>query len=358
MIKMLRLLLLPFSILYGLIILIRNVLYDFKILPSEKFELPVISVGNLVIGGTGKTPMTEYLIRLLKKDYKIATLSRGYGRKTKGFVVASPNSKSTLIGDEPKQYKQKYPEIIVSVCEKRRLGIANLRKNYHPDIILLDDAYQHRSVVPGLSILVMECKSIYAKDFMLPTGNLREFKFGKSRANIIIVSKCPSNLSLEDREEICSYLNPNADQKVYFSYIEYGHLKPYSSNELGVQTLPNDMKEYSIIALSGIANPKPFFYYLQQQSKEVHAVAFSDHHDFTEEDIKKVVERYRSIANKQKLIVTTEKDLMRLAALKPEILSLITPIFYLPISAKFFKEDEMDFNENILKYVRTSKANS
>jgi len=360
MIKFLRILLLPVSILYGLIILVRNLLFDFNILPSERFNLPIISVGNLVVGGTGKTPMTECLIRLLKQDYKVATLSRGYGRKTKGFIVASTNVKSILIGDEPKQYKNKFPEIIVSVCEKRAEGIRTLMQNYHPEIILLDDAFQHRAVVPGLSILLMEYDSIDKMDFMLPSGNLREMKSGKKRADIIIVTKCPTELSLSEREKIRNSLHPKEHQKVYFSFIDYNNFYRYINNEIdsSPSLLEMDVSEYSILILSGIGNPQSFANHLKKYVKEVVICFYMDHHYFIEKDIKDVGNKFNSISNPKKLVFTTEKDLMRLMDLPQELLAAITPIYYVPITTKFFEEDEKNFNEQILEYVRNSKANS
>jgi len=360
MIKVLRILLLPVSILYGILILVRNLLYYFKTLPSEKFNLPIISIGNLVTGGTGKTPMTEYLIRLLKNDNKVATLSRGYGRRTKGFIVAATNAKSVLIGDEPKQYKHKFPEIIVSVCEKRVEGIKVLIQKYHPEIILLDDAYQHRSVVPGLSILLMGYKSFHQMDFMLPTGNLREWKTGKNRADIIVITKCPKDLPINEREKIQNSFHLNRHQSVYFSTIEYSNLKHYQAN--GIETSARDseiiLSEYSILVLSGIANPQAFADHWKLSAKEIYTSFFSDHHSFNDKDIQDIANKYNSISNSKKIILTTEKDLMRLTDLSQELLASISPLYYAPIKTKFFEEDEKNFNKQILEYVRSHKANS
>ncbi len=360
MVNFLRLLLIPLSILYGVVSVLRNLLYDLRILPSEKFDLPLISIGNIVVGGTGKTPMTEYLIRLLKNEKKIAILSRGYGRRTKGFILASSNTKSTLVGDEPKQYKLKFPEIIVSVCEKRAEGIRNLTNSYTPEIILLDDAFQHRSVISGVSILLMDFNTIFKVDFMLPTGNLREMKFGKGRADIIVVTKCPNTLTLIERKNILTKINPNDRQNVYFSYVEYDNLEKFiiKGNFDSINKNLSELKRFSVVALSGIANPKSFHNYLQQQFKDVFPVVFSDHHIFTEKDIQTVSGKLNTISDIHKIVITTEKDLMRLSDLKPELLSKITPLFYIPISLKFYEEDEKKFNEQILRYVRNYKANS
>ena len=356
MLKILRILLFPFSLIYGLIILFRNVFYDLKVLKSTKFNIHIISIGNLVAGGTGKTPMTEYLLKVLKNEYKIATLSRGYGRKTKGFIVAASNAKSILVGDEPKQYKSKFPDVIVAVGENRVEAINALQRNYQPEIILLDDAYQHRAVSPGLSILLFDYSNIFKPDFMLPTGNLRELKVGKSRADIFVVTKCPTNLSLEERQRITLKLIPSSNQKLYFSYVFYNDLLNYSNDESSRKTISvNDLKDFSILLLTGIANPKPMNDYLSKFSKEVVNLSFKDHHVFTEEDILKVKNRYLSINNSNKIMLTTEKDLMRLTDFSNDILGDITPIYYVPISSKFFDEDENAFNQQILNYVRSSK---
>ncbi len=356
MLKIIRIALFPFSILYGLIILIRNIFYDFNVIKSHKFKVPIISVGNLVAGGTGKTPMTEYLIELLKNDHKIATLSRGYGRKTKGFIVAGHHVKSILIGDEPKQSKTKYPDIIVAVGEKRVDAINAILKNYHPEIILLDDAYQHRAVVPGISILLFDYSTIFKPDFILPTGNLREWKRGKNRADIIVITKCPIDLSPQERINITSNIKPKSTQKLFFSNVNYSDLMLYNANGIAKSSLSiNDLKNYTVLLLTGIANPKPLKVHITNLSKEVITLSFNDHHVYAHEDVININQRYKSITNPNKIIITTEKDLMRLSDLSNDILGNIMPIYYIPISSKFFMEDENEFNKYIINYVRNNK---
>ena len=328
---------------------------------THKFDIPVISIGNLVVGGTGKTPITEYLINLLKNDRKLATLSRGYGRKTKGFIVASSTSKSFLIGDEPKQYKYKFPEITVAVGENRANAIDVLISNYHADLILLDDAYQHRTVVAGLSILLFDYKDIYKTDFMLPTGNLREWTSGKRRADILIVSKCPPSLSSNEREKIKKLLNPKTHQQVYFTFIKYDDLKLYfADNNSSVSNkiiLVDDLKRYSIVLVTGIANPRPLVEYLKPLSKDVVALTFKDHHVFNEQDAKNIKRKFDLMSHANKIIITTEKDLMRLTDLSSDTLTLLHPLYYIPISTQFFDEDKINFNKQILNYVRKNKTN-
>ena len=226
----LQIILLPLSLLYGTILLIRNKCYDWGILKSTQFNLPVIVVGNLTLGGTGKTPHIEYLIRLLKNNHKIATLSRGYKRKSKGFLLSNEDSTINDIGDEPLQYKLKFDPLIVAVDEKRVNGINNIKK-IHPetDIILLDDAYQHRAVKAGLNILITEYNRPYNKDYVIPSGRLREFSCGSDRADIIIVSKTNADLSLLERKNVINQLKPKLHQAIYFSYIKYGEITPFTN---------------------------------------------------------------------------------------------------------------------------------
>jgi tetraacyldisaccharide 4'-kinase len=361
MIKILRIILFPISILYGIAIFARNLFYDWGLLHSKRFDIPVISVGNLVVGGTGKTPMTEYLVKLLKDEQKIATLSRGYGRKTKGFIVASSGTKSHLIGDEPKQYKYKFPGIIVAVGENRGEAIDALMSNYHVEGIILDDAFQHRSVIAGLSILLFDYKDIYKMDFMLPTGNLREWKSGKKRADVFVVTKCPPDLPADERERIKKILNPNSNQTVYFAFIKYDDLKLYdadshSSNSNKV-ILIDDLKQYIIVLVSGIANPQPLIKYLQPLTKDGLALNFKDHYIYDELDLEMIKSKSDYIKDSNKIFLTTEKDLMRLTDLSPDTLALLQPLYCIPISTRFFDEDGNKFEEQILNYVRKNKTN-
>lgn len=336
---LLRKLLFPFAVLYGLITAIRNYLYDKGILKSYSFEVPVIAVGNLSVGGTGKTPQIEYLIRLLSPHYKVATLSRGYKRKSEGFVLADAKANAETVGDEPFQYFRKFPQIQVAVDADRRNGIAQLlaQKN-KPEIILLDDAFQHRRVKAGFYILLTSYGDLFCDDFILPTGNLRESRAGATRADVIVVTKCPANLSEAEQQKIKDRIGANAP--IFFSTIDYDD-KVYDHNgNLGVGELKSQQK----LLLAGIAKPKPFFDYLQSGNDEV--MVFPDHHHFSENDV-------LDIKNKaaDKIIITTEKDFVRLEA---EIFA--AQLYYLPIKSTILR-DSGTFDQIILNYVGTRTGN-
>ncbi len=351
----LRILLFPFSILYGTILFVRNKFFDWNIINSRKFNFPVISVGNLNVGGVGKTPHIEYLIKLLQQDFMIATLSRGYKRKTKGFVLA--NNKSTIedIGDEPLQYKTKFKNLIVAVDEKRVNGILEIKKNQPPtEVILLDDAYQHRYVKPSLNILVTDFNNLYINDFVLPSGRLRELPLGSNRANIIIVSKSPENLSFEKQSEIEQTLKPLSSQKVYFSYVDYGKITPFTKKN---EQININNSEISILLFTGIANPLPLYKHLSSIYKNVNHLKFNDHHSFDQNDIKTIKKEFNNIDENNKIIITTEKDIMRLSL--PKILDKIQdiPLFYIPIEIKFHGSNKEDFDAQIIEHVRKNKGN-
>lgn len=342
--NLLRKLLFPFAILYGWITSIRNFLFDVGILKSSSFSIPVIAVGNLSVGGTGKTPQIEYLIRLLSDKYKIATLSRGYKRKSEGFVLADRNVTSEILGDEPYQFYQKFPEIKVAVDANRVNGIEQLlSQKEKPEVVLLDDAFQHRKVKAGFYIMLTAYDDLFYNDFMLPTGNLREIRSGANRADIIVVTKCPSSISFDKQEEvkirISSYLKKNIP--VFFSYIDYDDCV-YSENE------KISLGEFHVVdklVVSGIAKPEPFFAYLQAAKKST--MVFPDHHNFSENDIKTILET----ANGRK-IVTTEKDFVRLKGKLP-----VDQLFYLPIKSSFVTSSN-EFDKKILEYVGASTRNS
>jgi tetraacyldisaccharide 4'-kinase len=342
--KLLRKLLFPFTILYGFITGIRNFFYDKGILKSYSFSIPVIAVGNLSVGGTGKTPQIEYLIRLLSEHYKIATLSRGYKRKSEGFVLADKNANAETLGDEPYQFFQKFPEIKVAVDANRKNGIEQLlSQNEKPEIILLDDAFQHRKVKAGFYIVLTSYDDVFYNDFMLPTGNLRESRKGANRADIVIVTKCPSDISAKEQENIKQkiqyYLNEN--QPVFFSYITYDkHF--YSEKE---QIKIGNFQVVDKLVVAGIAKPEPFFAYLQAVKKST--MVFPDHHHFTEKDIQSILEA----ANGRK-IVTTEKDFVRLKGKLP-----VDQLYYLPIKSSFVTSSN-EFDKKILEYVGASTGNS
>jgi tetraacyldisaccharide 4'-kinase len=358
--KFLRIILFPISILYGWIVFLRNKLYDWKVIPSKTFDIPTISVGNLSAGGTGKTPHIEYLIRLLKPEFYLATLSRGYGRKTSGFILADTQSTAIDIGDEPLQFKKKFSNLRVAVDEERVRGINKLLIEY-PSLqgILLDDTFQHRAVQPGLSIVLSDFSKLYYNDCMLPSGGLREFKGGVRRADIIIVTKCPTILLPIERKRLISEIKPLPHQKVYFSYIKYGNF--VSLNSEGTNPLSKEYyfdRNFSIILLTGIANTKALEYYLKDKVKKLTPIKYSDHHHFTKEDIGNVQKIFNNIAAANKIILTTEKDAMRLKS--PEFSELLKslPIFYIPIEVEFHDKDKEQFNEQLINYVRSNQKHS
>lgn len=333
--KLLRDILFPFSILYGFITSIRNFLFDKGILKSTSFDIPIIAVGNLSVGGTGKTPQIEYLIRLLSDKYKIATLSRGYKRKSEGFVLADSTSNAEILGDEPFQFYQKFPNIQVAVDANRTNGITQLlSQNEKPEVILLDDAFQHRKVKAGFYILLASYGDLYADDFMLPTGNLRESRSGASRANIVIVTKCPNNLSNEEQDRIQRKLKLRIHQELYFTFIDYEDVI-YGKNEKIDVT---EIKSQSKLLLAGIAKPKPFFDYLKNENDE--CLAFPDHHHFSDADLDLILNKSQG-----RKIITTEKDYVRLKDSK-----LVSQLYYLPIKSTFIKESQ-NFDTAVLQYV-------
>ena len=337
--NLLRKLLFPFAILYGFITSLRNYLYDKGILKSYSFDIPVIAVGNLSVGGTGKTPQIEYLIRLLSPNYKVATLSRGYKRKSEGFILADAVSTAEILGDEPFQYFKKFPDIQVAVDADRKNGIEQLlNQKSRPEIILLDDAFQHRKVKAGFYILLTAYEDLFCDDFMLPTGNLRESRNGAKRANLIIVTKCPLDITELEQQNIKNKLA--VDLPIYFSSIDYDD-KVYNDTE---SLAVSDLKLTPKMLLAGIAKPKPFFDYLQTDKDEV--MTFSDHHHFSESDILNI--KSQAI---DKIIVTTEKDFVRLDA---KILR--KQLFYLPIKSKFLS-NQQSFDAIILNYVGSRTRN-
>ena len=336
--KLLRILLFPFAIIYGFITSIRNFFFNIGILKSTSFDIPVIVVGNLSVGGTGKTPQIEYLIRLLSENYKVATLSRGYKRKSEGFILANATSNSEILGDEPFQYFQKFPQIQVAVDANRTNGIQQLlaQKN-PPEIILLDDAFQHRKVKASMYILLTAYNDLYADDYILPTGNLRESRSGANRAKIIIVTKCPKTISLDEKHSIKSKLKLNSDQQLFFTSISYDNAVFSQSGQIPVA----EIQKMDKTLLAGIAKPDPFFNYLKKEKDEL--LKFPDHHHFSDAEIAEI-----KVKANNKLIVTTEKDYVRIADKFPE-----EQLFYLPIQTSFLAESST-FNEVIMSFVRNA----
>ncbi len=352
--KGLKILLLPLAFLYGLVTLFRNRLYDWKILREKEFDVHTIGVGNLSVGGAGKTPLVEYLIRLLQSEsFQPATLSRGYKRKTKGFVLADESSTSDDIGDEPLIYKTKY-KVPVAVDGNRRRGIQSLLKlEKPPAVILLDDVFQHRAVRCGLTLVVSDFNHLYFKDQMLPAGTLREFPSGIQRADVIVISKTPESTSPVEIRTILKDISPRAHQQVFFSYLKYSDLYSVHDRSQKMDTL-NDLFRYRCILFSGIANPAPMITYLKEYAADVRHLPFPDHHDFSEKDLVDIERYYHSFEGGNKIMVTTEKDLMRLV--KEPLWSMVRTmnIYILPVEVNF-KEKEEEFNSLILKYVRSNR---
>lgn len=355
MIRILNILLYPISIIYGIITFLRNKFYDWSIFKSTEFDLPVIVVGNLNVGGVGKTPHIEYLIRLLN-NYKLATLSRGYKRKTSGFILANNNSDASTIGDEPKQIQNKFPDITVTVDEKRVNGIEQI-KSLVPEtqIILLDDAYQHRAVKPGINILITDYSKLYINDTVLPSGRLREWSIGSNRADVIIVSKSPSVLSPIDIRRIKTDLNPKPYQEIFFSYTKYGKLSSFKDTCKNLTFPHADIN--SVLLITGIAKPDAFYYYIKDNYQNIEHLAFGDHYLFQKEDIETIKTSYKNLYGNNKVIITTEKDIMRLSL--PEIYNELKelPIFYIPIEICFHGNDKEEFDNKILKYVTANSRN-
>ena len=337
--NLLRKILFPFAILYGFITGIRNFLFDKGVLKSYSFDVPIIAVGNLSVGGTGKTPQIEYLIRLLSPNYKVATLSRGYKRQSKGFVLADSTSNAAILGDEPFQFYTKFKNIQVAVDADRKNGIEQLLSQTNkPEIILLDDAFQHRKVKAGFYILLTSYGDLYSDDFMLPTGNLRESRNGAKRANVIIVTKCPATLTLEEQKNINAKLKLESNQELYFSYIDYDD-SIYSE---GKSIRVSEIKNVDKLLLAGIAKPEPFFGYLQHEKEE--CLTYPDHHHFTKNDLLEIKNK-----SKNKIIITTEKDFVRLKGSIPK-----EQLFYLPIRSTIFSASE-NFDKTITNFLERSK---
>ncbi len=334
---LIQILLFPIAVIYGIAILIRNSLYNTGFLKRITFSVPVITIGNLSVGGTGKTPHIEYLIEKLSPYLKIAVQSRGYKRKSKGFRVVNSHDTVTLSGDEPLQIKRKFPEIAITVSESRTVGIPELLK-YFPttQLILLDDAYQHLSVKAQITILLTEYKHPFYQDYLLPVGRLREWRSGYRRANSIIVTKCPPELSDQEKSHIISKINPRADQKVFFSTFQYLH--PYNIwNQEHAVILNENVK---VLLVTGIARSAYIEEYVGAKVAECISISFEDHHYFDKYEIGQLKTKFDAIQAKNKIILTTEKDATRLEIHRQFLQENNLPIFVLPILVRFFDEEK------------------
>ena len=345
MLRSFRYLLLPFSLIYGAVVWLRNWMYDKNIFKSASFNFPIICVGNLAAGGTGKTPMVEYLVRLMKAQFVTATLSRGYKRKTEGFAIAGVGTTALEIGDEPMQFHEKFPDITVAVGEERLVAIPQLLHD-KPDtqVIILDDAFQHRAVRAGLNILLTEHKNLYTRDLMLPAGDLRDVRVSSKRADIIIITKCKPGLTEEEKRSITKEIHPLENQTVYFTEIVYG--VPYHLFTRKEMAITHDM---DTLLICGIANPRPIKEFLTREVHTYDMMRFPDHHIFNSDDLEEIRKQFNKINSDQKIILTTEKDAVRLQKFEAELTDF--PIYVIPIEHAFLFGEGEKFNERITQFV-------
>lgn len=355
---------LPLSWLYGFGVNLRNKLFDAKILKQRKFDIPVICVGNITVGGTGKTPHIEYLINLLSSRYKVAVLSRGYKRKSKGFRIVDVDSKPQDVGDEPLQIKKKFPKTLV-VVDKNRVGaiekIMSIEKEERPDVILLDDGFQHRYVLPSLSILLVDSNRPVYEDKLLPAGSLREPLRGKHRASVVIVTKCSREMQPIDFRIYENGLDLFAYQQLYFTTFDYGNITPVFPDLQPITLEPDDLRKKHVFLVTGIASPQPLVEKLELKTYNLHSKFFPDHHFFTQEDIEEVETWVNSVDvdADDKIIVTTEKDAVRFRELSFLSEELKKTLYYIPVEVMFLEQEEKEsFNKKINRHVRNYQANS
>jgi tetraacyldisaccharide 4'-kinase len=351
----------PLSLIYGAVTGIRNFLYNTDVLRSVEFHLPVICVGNITVGGTGKTPHTEYIAGLLRDHFKVATLSRGYKRKTHDFRIATLTSLVSEIGDEPLQILHKLPDVMVTVDRDRVHGVKRiLKERPETEVIILDDGYQHRRIEPGFSVLLSDFGRLIVRDHMLPYGNLRESKVNMRRADIILITKSPEDISPIQRRLIVKEVDKAPYQKLYFTSMIYKDPLPVFDTEYKPENHSKILlsPECGIVLITGIANPAPFKEYIQKSSGEVVHLSFPDHHNFKEKDIKNILSAYNDLRSTTKYLITTEKDAVRLR----EFINIAEPIrsafYYIPVEVFFLNNDKDEFDNLIVDYVRKNKRNN
>jgi len=358
----LRFLLLPLALLYRFIVGFRNRLFDYGMLKSYEFDIPVISVGNITVGGTGKTPHTEYLVRLLKDDYKIAVLSRGYKRRSRGFQDVELNSTSRDVGDEPKQIKHKFPEVQVSVKANRVQGINRLKNDIEGlDAIILDDAYQHRHVKAGVSILLIDYYRPMREDYMLPFGELREPPVEMRRANIIIVTNTPHELKPIEKRIMEKRIDPWPYQDLFFSYVYYGNLTPVFSDTNRPATITeNDLeaRNFQVLLVTGIAKSLRVKDHLHQYTDKIWHLEFGDHHTYRKKDVNRMLKQFKAIEANDKMILTTEKDAVKFTEIENLPDELRDNLYFFPLEVEFRHNEENEFKESIIKYVKTNKRHN
>ncbi|WEK33997.1 MAG: tetraacyldisaccharide 4'-kinase [Candidatus Pseudobacter hemicellulosilyticus] len=349
LLRPIRMLLFPFSLLYGAIVWLRNRLFDKGVLKSSSFNIPIICVGNLSAGGTGKSPMVEFLLRWLRNRQPAAVLSRGYKRKTRGYALAGPQSTALEIGDEPMQFHLKFPEVTVAVGEERIVAIPQLLHD-RPDtrVIVLDDAFQHRSVKAGFNILLTDYNNLFTRDWFLPTGDLRDEKGSAKRADLLIVTKCPATLEPTEKEAIRKEIRPLPGQHLFFSTIRYG--QPYHIISRETRSVQEGTE---VLLVSGIANPDPLKRQLQETAATYYEILYSDHHIFSIDDLKEIVKRFQHINAPDKIILTTEKDAVRLMKFEQQLKEL--PVYVLPIEMQFLFGEEPLFTDLITNFIAAFK---
>lgn len=347
MLRSFRYLLFPFSLIYGGVVWLRNWMFDKNVLKSASFNFPIICVGNIAVGGTGKTPMTEYLIRLLQSNFKTATLSRGYKRKTKGFAIADATTTALEIGDEPMQFHNKFPDVTVAVGEERLVAIPQLLHD-KPDteVIILDDAFQHRMVKAGLNIVLTAYNNLYTRDLILPSGDLRDVKASMKRAHIIVVTKCKAGLTLQEKESIIKEIDPLPHQAVFFTEIVYAtpyHL--FNQQPAAITAATN------ILLICGIANPRPLKDYLEQKMHTYDMLRYPDHHIFNIDDLADIKKQFAKMSGTDKVMITTEKDAVRMVKFVEDLKDF--PVYVLPIEHAFLFNEAEKFNSLVLAFIRS-----
>lgn len=355
--SLLRIILWPFAIIYGFVTFIRNMLFDLNILKERKFQIPIISVGNITAGGTGKTPHIEYLAGILKEEFNIAVLSRGYKRETRNFRIVTEQSDYKETGDEPLQIKKKYPRIKVAVDRKRVNGVNKLLSAFSDlEVILLDDAFQHRYIKPGLSILLIDYSKPLKNDLILPAGRLREYISGRKRADIIIVTKCPVDIKQEEKTKFEKDLILSPPQEIFFSKINYGDLLPVFRKNKQKLSLDQCKKEnYNLLLVTGIANPKPLKDHLKFHFVKISEIRFPDHHSFTEKDVSNILNDFEKLPGKNNIILTTEKDAIRMQKFSNIADHFKNIIYYIPVSVELESNKSSQFKKLIKDYVTENR---
>lgn len=347
--KRFRYILFPISLLYGAVIWFRNWLFDIKLLRASTFNFPIICVGNIAVGGTGKTPMVEYLVRLLQQDFNTATLSRGYKRKTKGFAIADATTTALEIGDEPMQFHKKFPTITVAVGEERIVAIPQLLHDKPAThVIILDDAFQHRQVDAGLNIVLTAYNNLFTRDLMLPAGDLRDVKASMKRADIIIVTKCKSDCSEVEKTAVIKEINPKPNQAVFFTSIAYGN--PY---HLFTNQPITTIKDTAALLVCGIANPQPLKEFLATQFNNYEMLTYADHHIFHSEDLAAIKKHFDKLPGDNKIILTTEKDAVRLVKFEEQLKDF--PLYVLPIEHRFLFNESGSFDQLVTSFIASYK---